>query len=123
MGAYSPRTSTDPLTIPAPVLPDLRVERKQNRKPDILLKLKSAESARCHDNGTQNVQRGQVDKGTMVQWYNCPGRTCPFSALWSTHLPLSGSSSRPPHSPERVPSAGRGGVCRERKIEGKRKVS
>lgn len=27
---------------------------------------------------------------------------------------MSGSSSRPPHSPERVPSAGRGGVCREK---------
>lgn len=37
---------------------------------------------------------------------------CPLNWSSSTHLPLSGSSSRPPHSPERVPSAGRGGVCR-----------
>lgn len=56
------------------------------------------------------------------QWDNCPQATyvCPLNWSSSTHLPLSGSSSRPPHSPERVPSAGRGGVWREKEGERER---
>lgn len=53
-----------------------------------------------------------MDNGTTVPRPHT--YVCPFNWSSSTHLPLSGSSSRPPHSPERVPSAGRGGVCREK---------
>lgn len=51
-----------------------------------------------------------MDNGTTVPRPHM--YVCPLNWSSSTHLPLSGSSSRPPHSPERVPSAGRGGVCR-----------
>lgn len=37
------------------------------------------------------------------------------SSRVSTHLPLSDSSSRLPHSPGHVPSAGRGEVCSDAK--------
>lgn len=53
-----------------------------------------------------------MDNGTTVPRPHT--YVCPLNWSSSTHLPLSGSSSRPPHSPERVPSAGRGGVCREK---------
>lgn len=109
------RTSTDPWMIPAPEPPNLEGSKQIKEKIKHFIKVLSYHVA-------MTMAHKMYNEDKCGQWDNCPQATyvCPLNWSSSTHLPLSGSSSRPPHSPERVPSAGRGGVFREKEGERER---